>query len=298
MEKTDHCPLCNETRFSTFMEVPDYFLSGEVFTLSKCLACGMIFTNPRPEPENLGAYYKSEDYVSHSNTKRGLIFRIYHLVRKYNFSQKFKLISHLSRGNKILDVGCATGGFLSYFKKRGWDGTGIEPDAQARKMAVEKEGLSVFDEKELTTLLPQSFDVITLWHVLEHVPYPVERLRVLNSLLKDDGLLVVAIPNPASYDATHYGKFWAGYDVPRHLLHFEQKVATSFFTNVNFELVGIRPMKFDAYYISLMSEKYKTGKMSYLKALKIGWTSNRYAKRHENNFSSLIYLLRKKKTDF
>lgn len=298
MKKLEQCPVCNGHRLSVFLEIPDYFLSGDVFPLSECLDCGMLFTNPRPEDEMLGAYYKSDDYVSHSNTKKGLMFRIYHLVRKYNFAQKFRMISTLSPGKKILDVGCATGGFLGYFKKRGWQGCGIEPDAAARRVAIETEGLEVFDEDGLRSLPAKSFDVITMWHVLEHVPAPRERMQQLEALLKDDGLLVVAVPNPASFDAAHYGKFWAGYDVPRHLLHFKPKVAREFFTNVNFELIGIRPMKFDAYYVSLLSEKYKNGKVSFPNALKIGWTSNRRAKKNENNFSSLIYLLRKKKADF
>ncbi len=295
MDIITNCPVCGQQNFRISMEIPDYFLTQEVFKISECLSCGMLFTNPRPALNDLGRYYKSEDYISHSNTKKGLVSKVYHWVRNHNFKKKFKIISELSKGRELLDVGCATGGFLSFFKEKGWSVTGIEPDSDARKVAKEVNGLNVFDESELVHFKENSFDVITMWHVLEHVPFPGERLEVLKRLLKEDGLLVIAIPNPGSYDAEFYGKFWAGYDVPRHLLHFKQNVAKKFFEKLHLDCFCIKPMKFDSYYISLLSEKYKNGKTSYINAFFKGWKSNRFAKKHENNFSSLIYLLRKKK---
>jgi len=298
MENISACPVCKSDQFKTALDCPDFFLSGEVFPISECLNCGMMFTNPRPEPEVLGNYYKSEQYISHSNTRKGLISQVYHRVRKHNFKQKFKMINALSGGKKILDVGCATGGFLAFFKNKGWTTTGIEPDEDARNFAIQTEGLNVLDEKGLESLDQKSFDVITMWHVLEHVPKPGERISQLKSLLKDDGILVIAIPNPSCYDAQHYGKFWAGYDVPRHLLHFKQNVALDFFEKMKLSCVEIRPMKFDSYYISLLSEKYQKGTTSYLKAFFTGLRSNKWAKRNKNNFSSLIYVLRKEKGSF
>lgn len=298
MENVDVCPVCGLKNFSIAMEVPDHFLSQEVFKISECTACGMLFTNPRPRVEDLGKYYKSEDYISHSNTKKGLISRVYHIVRRHNFKQKFKMITRLSKGLELLDVGCATGGFLSYFKARGWTVTGIEPDKDARDFAKNVSGLAVFDEAGLKDFAEKQFDVISMWHVLEHVPFPQDRLSVLKKVLKDDGLLVVAIPNPGSYDAISYGKFWAGYDVPRHLLHFKQEVALAFFKKAGFTCIEVKPMKFDAYYISLLSEKYKTGKSSFIKAYFSGCRSNRFAKKNKGNYSSLIFLLRKEKGDF
>lgn len=298
MEKIEKCPVCEQEKFKVALECPDYFLSKEIFPVTECEHCGMLFTNPRPEPEKIGAYYKSEEYISHSNTRKGLISQIYHRVRRHNFKQKFKLISQESKGSNILDVGCATGGFLSFFKQKGWTVTGVEPDPEARNFAIQQEGLQVFDEKELDHLPEKSFDVITLWHVLEHVPNPQQRLNQLKNLLKDDGLLVIAIPNPGCFDAQHYGTFWAGYDVPRHLLHFKQPVARKFFEKMQWRISGIYPMKFDSYYISLLSEKYQFGKTSYLRAFKTGWRSNRWARKNQNNYSSLIYLLRKEKATF
>jgi 2-polyprenyl-3-methyl-5-hydroxy-6-metoxy-1,4-benzoquinol methylase len=295
METIISCPICGSQQIKEGIKLKDFFFTQEAFSTSECVVCGLIFTNPRPEPERLGAYYKTEDYVSHSDTKAGLVNKVYHYIRKKNFKKKYKLIQKFSgTDGKLLDVGCATGGFLNFFKERGWEVSGIEPDADARTFTQKNYGIEVNDEAFLNNLPAKSFDVITMWHVLEHVPHPVERLKILHEILKDDGLLVIAIPNPGSYDAQKYKEFWAGYDVPRHLLHFKQEVALKFFDQNQFDCIEVVPMKYDAYYISLLSEKYIHGGNHYFKAFKSGLASNRYAKRNLNNYSSLIYMLRKK----
>lgn len=293
MEKLLDCPVCDEGNLEPSGEIKDYFLSGEIFQMYRCMNCGLLFTNPRPEKKDLGRYYQSDDYFSHSKKKKGLITFLYDSVKKYALNQKYRLISKYKKQGSILDIGCATGEFLHYFKNQGWVTIGIEPAEQPRKFAIENYSLEVKPEETIGKLNPGSFDVITMWHVLEHVPDLNQRMKEIHRLLKDDGLLTIALPNYLSWDANHYKGFWAGYDIPRHLYHFTPNTISKLLKKFNFSLIETIPMKFDAFYVSLLSEKYATGKMNYLKAFLNGWHSNRQAKKHENNYSSLIYLAKK-----
>jgi 2-polyprenyl-3-methyl-5-hydroxy-6-metoxy-1,4-benzoquinol methylase len=296
MELLKKCPACDHEKFVEFIQCKDHFLSKEDFTILKCENCGLLFTNPRPEENDLGRYYKSSQYISHSNAKKGLINKIYHFIRRHNHKKKYKLISSYRSKGEILDVGCATGEFLLFLKQKGWNVFGIEPDADARQFAIENNKIEAFPESELVKLGRDKFDVITLWHVLEHVSNLKPRITELYNLLKDDGILIIAVPNSQSLDAAHYGSFWAGYDVPRHLYHFDQKVIKDLFSKFNFSCIEIKPMKFDSYYVSLLSEKYISGKNNYLKAAKTGWQSNCHARKNQMNYSSLIYIFKKEKT--
>jgi 2-polyprenyl-3-methyl-5-hydroxy-6-metoxy-1,4-benzoquinol methylase len=298
MELLSNCPVCNNNKFSEFLQCKDHFLSKETFFILKCENCGLLFTNPRPDKKTIGQYYKSNQYISHSNTRKGIVNRIYHFVRSLNHRTKYKSISKIKSEGEILDIGCATGEFLAYFKKRGWKITGIEPDSDARKYAQNNYCLDVFPEDEIQSLGEKRFDVITLWHVLEHVPELNRRIQELYRLLKDDGILIIAVPNASSYDANHFGTYWAGYDVPRHLYHFNKEVIGRLFKKHHFICSDILPMKFDSFYISLLSEKYLSGKNKYFKAINTGIKSNCYARRNENNYSSLIFVLEKEKTEF
>lgn len=293
MENLTSCPVCNEGKLKPSDEIKDHFLTGETFQISRCVNCGFLFTNPRPEKKDLGRYYQSEDYYSHSKKKKGLITFLYDAVKNRALNQKYQLISKYKKKGVILDVGCATGEFLYHFYHRGWKTIGIEPAEQPRKFAIENYGLEVKPEESIARLNPGSFDVITMWHVLEHVPDLNGRMNEIRRLLKADGLLVIALPNYLSWDANHYSGFWAGYDVPRHLSHFTTDTISKLLQKFDFRITEIIPMKFDAFYVSLLSEKYKTGKMNYLKSFLNGLRSNRQAKKHENNYSSLIYLAKK-----
>lgn len=294
MKTINNCPVCNSSRFSDFLKVEDYFLSHEVFSLKKCNTCGFVFTNPRPTENDLGLYYQSEEYISHSSSTQSITDKIYYSVRNYTIKQKFKLINKHFKAAKILDIGCGTGEFLSYFKAKGWNTTGIEPNETARKIATKKHGLNVHLEAQLDKLKKSSFEVITMWHVLEHVPDLSLRIKQLKSLIKEKGILIIAVPNIDSKDAKTYGNFWAALDVPRHLYHFNPSTIKKLFEKFGFELKETHPMKFDAFYISMISEKYKTGKANYIKAIYNGLKSNLYAAFHKNNYSSNIYVLQLK----
>jgi 2-polyprenyl-3-methyl-5-hydroxy-6-metoxy-1,4-benzoquinol methylase len=293
MEELKNCPACGQTDFTTHLFCEDHFLTKEKFSLVRCKNCDLIFTNPRPIASDLGKYYKSEEYISHSNSQKGIVNKVYHWIRRRNHKTKFQLITKYVDTGRLLDIGCATGEFANYFKSKGWEVTGVEPDADARKFALTTYNIKVLPEEDIQKLEAGSYDVITLWHVLEHVPELGKRIRELKSLLHDNGLLVIAVPNPESYDAKYYGEFWAGYDVPRHLYHFSQKAAKGLFERFGLSCIGIIPMKFDSYYVSMLSEKYRNSGSRLMKAYRSGCRSNKYAKKNDNNYSSLIYLLKK-----
>lgn len=293
MEFLKQCPVCGTEKFEPFISGKDYFLSGEDFAIVKCAQCGFRFTNPRPLANELGRFYESTDYISHSNSRQGIFAMAYQQVRKYTLRQKYLLISKFHKNASILDIGCATGQFLNYMSEMGWKTTGIEPDTKTRTRAQDEFGLEVYGEEQLGFFEKESFDVITMWHVLEHVAALDNRMEQLRKLLKPEGTIIVAVPNCESPDAVTYGKFWAGYDLPRHLYHFSKKDITALAGKYNFRVETVLPMKFDSYYVSLLSEKYKHGRMRFIPALWNGFWSNNKAGRN-NNYSSLIYILKTK----
>lgn len=288
----DKCLVCGSNQFEPFLQCKDYTVSQESFQIVSCKSCGFKFTNPRPEDLVIGNYYKAESYVSHTNTKKGLINKLYHAVRSYTLKKKVSMInSYVSRGT-ILDYGCGTGMFLKACQENGWETFGIEPDDSARKIASEQ-GLTVFSDKGRvqTYITDKQFSAITLWHVLEHVTDMSETLSFFKSKLKKDGVLVIAVPNHVSYDAQFYKEYWAAYDVPRHIYHFDVRTMSALLKNNGFQLVETKGMKFDSFYVSMLSEKYKTGSMNLLKAFLTGLKSNLKAK-DSTEYSSTIYVFK------
>lgn len=278
---------------SIFLQVKDHSVSGESFELLYNKDLEMLETHPRPSLEKLPTYYQSEDYISHTDSKRNLLEKVYHLVKSIALKQKLELINNVSEGgNTLLDVGCGTGDFLKIALDNHWKVSGIEPNQQARIFANQKTNNKVFDSDHLLNFEKNSFDVITLWHVLEHLPNLEEHFSILNSLLKPNGVLIIAVPNYKSYDANYYKEFWAAYDVPRHLWHFSQTSISKLASKVGLTVKDKLPMKFDSFYVSLLSEKYKSGFMNPVKAFWIGWRSNRRAI-VTGEYSSLIYVIKR-----
>lgn len=277
---------------SIFIEVKDYSVSKEKFQLLYNEELEFLETFPKPEAEELPNYYKSENYISHTDSKRNLFEKSYHFIRQIALKNKLKLITSFKTKDKnLLDIGCGTGDFLQVAKQQNWNVTGVEPNVNAREIANRKVTNTVYDIDALRTLKNESFDVITLWHVLEHLPNLKEDVSTLKRLLKPKGVLIIAVPNYKSFDATYYNNFWAAYDVPRHLWHFSQTSISKLFASENMKIEKTVPMHFDAFYVSLLSEKYKTGRMNYFKAFRIGLQSNLKAK-SSGEYSSLIYCLK------
>ena len=294
MEQIRNCPVCQKNIFETYLEVQDYTVSQKKFQIENCKSCGFKFTNPRPDQYEIGEYYKAESYISHTNTSKGLIAQIYHAVRKYTLKSKLNIINdlYLEKG-KLLDVGCGTGMFLNEARKNGWKVNGVEPDLGAREIAEKINKITIKTEV-LTSFYQEQFNVITMWHVLEHINLLNETIDWLKERLSENGALIIAVPNYESKDAEIYQAQWAAYDVPRHLYHFSQKSIKQLFDQKGFRLEKTLPMKFDSFYVSMLSTKYQTGKISYLKAFMDGLKSNLDAGISKGNYSSLIYIFKKK----
>jgi 2-polyprenyl-3-methyl-5-hydroxy-6-metoxy-1,4-benzoquinol methylase len=293
MKVIRNCPSCNSDKQKTSLVCKDWLVSQEEFTIVECQSCKLKYTNPRPEDETLGHYYESSEYISHSNTKAGFISKIYQVVRNHTLRQKEKLLrKHVSRGT-VLDYGCGTGHFLKYCNDTGWSVFGIEPDAKARASALSNKLIAYPNKASFTEKHEgQKFDAITLWHVLEHVTDLKETLEFFNLSLKGNGTLVIAVPNHRSYDASFYGQDWAAYDVPRHLYHFDITSLEFLLKQHGFILIKTKPMLFDSFYVSMLSEKNKKGKINYISAVLIGLISNLKAV-FSSEYSSRIFIFKK-----
>lgn len=274
---------------NTYIQVQDFSVSKEKFDLLLDSDLGLLKTHPQPSLETLGKYYESEDYISHTDAKRSWFEKVYHLVKSYSLQKKVGILRdyHPKQGS-LLDIGAGTGDFLVTAKAAGWQITGIEPNENAKNLAISK-GVSF--QKDSKSVENQSFDVITMWHVLEHVPDVTSQIQELKRLIKPDGTIIIAVPNYKSYDAKHYQNFWAAYDVPRHLWHFSKTSIEKLVARENMQLVATLPMLFDSFYVSLLSEKYKTGSMNFFRAFRIGFLSNWKAKRTKE-YSSHIYIIK------
>jgi 2-polyprenyl-3-methyl-5-hydroxy-6-metoxy-1,4-benzoquinol methylase len=284
------CPLCGETKLSSHLSTKDFFFTQESFSLSICENCKLVFTNPIPK--NLSKYYETTNYLSHNTGDNGLIGRLYSFIRNINIKNKYKLVTRFSANGRILDIGCGTGEFLNFFNKRKWNVTGVEPNSTAREFAKTKYKLDILAEESLNSMIPDSFDVISMWHVLEHVPDLNNRIAQVSKLLKKDGTIFIALPNLESPDSKKYGKFWSALDVPRHLYHFTQNSFMKLINNHNMKLVHAEPMKFDSYYVSMLSEKYIKNRLYFPAAIINGFISNIKAKK-KNNYSSMIFVVKK-----
>ena len=285
----NECPVCLSKKINFSFKCKDYMITQEEFDVAKCSNCDFLFTNPVPVVSEIGKYYESDVYVSHSNTKTGLKNFVYHLVRNFTLQRKIDLVKrYVSRGT-LMDIGSGAGYFLNKARGSGYSSFGLEPSKEVREGAIESFGLDVKDISELHTLSDKSVDVITMWHVLEHV-YDLNRdVQRMLDVLKDDGVLIVAVPNPGSWDAKFYGDLWGGWDVPRHLYHFTEKDVRTLFDRHKAEVVEVKPMQFDPVYVSMLSEQYKGG--STLSAIKNGLTS--YLNKNRYGCTSQIYIIKK-----
>lgn len=275
------------------ISVKDHSVSGEVFTLLYDADYHMYITHPKPTLEEVPSYYESENYISHTDGKRSFFEYLYQFVKGITLSRKQKLLKryHAQLGF-VLDIGAGTGDFIHYLKNKKWEVSGVEPSPKARALAEKKGHLLV---NTIEQLGEHEYDVITMWHVLEHIYDLESQIKWIKSHLKKEGTIFIAVPNFESYDAIHYSASWAAYDVPRHLYHFSKKAITKLFKEESLTVVEILPMTFDSYYVSLLSEKYKNGKGNFFKAFITGWRSNHKARRTKN-YSSLIYVIKHKKT--
>lgn len=289
------CPICNGANFVPFISSIDHTVSHETFRIVKCVSCNLVFTNPRPDDQELAKYYASSTYISHQKKAQTFIDKIYLLVRHFTLKWKLKLIQNnsVATGRTLLDFGCGTGEFIRVSKSIGWQITGVEPSQKARAGAPPEVSRDILPSlKEIKSDI--RFDVITLWHVLEHVPDLNETLQQLKSHCAERGTIFIAVPNHSSHDGHHYKENWAGYDVPRHLWHFNRHSMKTLIEKHSMVIRKIIPMRLDAYYVSMLSEKYKhKGTLTFpslLQAMINATRSNSHAKQ-DMEYSSLIYVV-------
>ena len=289
------CPVCKSNELVELFSAKDYTVSGEYFSVEECKTCTLLFTQNVAEQNEIGRYYASENYISHSDIQAGLVNRLYHLIRKKTLQSKKKLIEIATEksNRNILDIGCGTGAFLNTMKTGGWEITGLEPDETAREKAKTLYGIEPQPSNNIFNLPPNSYDAITMWHVLEHVHQLHEYIGQLKNIVTDIGKIFIAVPNYTSYDAQHYGAFWAAYDVPRHLYHFSPASMKRLVEQHGLTIKKIKPMWFDSFYVSMLSEKYKSGKSNLIKAFLMGFVSNIKTLINPDKCSSLIYIIEK-----
>ncbi len=292
MIEISNSPIDNNT-LKPYLKCLDYTVSKQEFSILKDEESELLITSPRPKSEDLGSYYESESYISHTDSKHTLLDKIYQIVKKYSITKKVRLVQSFMNANasekSVLDIGCGTGDFLEACQKKGFRISGIEPNEKAKSIAEKKLPQKI--NSDIFKLSPQQFDCISMWHVLEHVPNLTDYILELKKKLKPKGVLIIAVPNHKSYDAKYYGKFWAAFDVPRHLWHFSKKSIQLLFEKNELKVIKTIPMKFDSFYVSILSEKYKTKKGNLIKAFYIGLKSNIKAMRTKE-YSSIIYIIK------
>lgn len=289
-----NCPVCGSAAINPLLTVKDHSVSKKEFVIWQCGNCSLQFTQDVPNEESIGSYYQSSDYISHSNTSKGLVNKLYQTVRNYTLNQKANLIiSKTVKRGTILDIGAGIGAFLNTMKQKGWHITGIEPDKGARQQAKNLFDIQLSEAGILNQLGEISFDAITLWHVLEHVHQLHAYVERLKSLLKPNGKIFIAVPNYQSLDSSIYKSYWAAYDVPRHLYHFSPKAITILMKEHGLSVIEKKPMWFDSFYISLLSSKYKNGKTNWPGAITSGLRSNFKALFNKDYCSSIIYIIEK-----
>lgn len=290
MENIQNCPACGSPHSTLKFKAKDYTVSNELFHIVTCNSCQLIYTNPRPAANEAGPYYHASAYISHSDTNEGIVNKLYHAVRKFTMQSKTKWIEPEKKGNKeLLDIGCGNGHFLAAAKEKGWNINGVELDPETAARAAKLTSLTIAPSlKEIGS--DKSFQVITLWHVLEHVYELDEYFQFFKSRLAQDGKLLLALPNPASFDANYFEEYWAAYDVPRHIYHFTPATIAALAAKYGFTLKKNRGLIFDSFYISLLSNEYKTGNKRLLHSFCIGLLSNLRAMLGKPNYSSNLYL--------
>ena len=290
MENIQNCPVCGSPDSTLKFKAKDYTVSNELFHIVTCHSCQLIYTNPRPAANEAGPYYHASAYISHSDTNEGIVNKLYHAVRKFTLQSKTNWIEPEKKGNKeLLDIGCGNGHFLAAAKEKGWNINGVELDPETAARAAKLTGLAIAPSlKEIGS--EKKFQVITLWHVLEHVYELDEYFQFFKSRLAQDGKLLLALPNPASFDANYFEEYWAAYDVPRHIYHFTPATITALAAKYGFKLKKSRGLIFDSFYISLLSNEYKTGNKRLLHSFCIGLLSNLRAMLGKPNYSSNLYI--------
>lgn len=289
------CPWCGSEKSHLHLHLKDYFLTQEPFDIVECEQCHLLFTLPRPSSNEIGKYYQSQDYYSHQENNNGFVPRLYEAIKKVNIKHKYKLAANdvlCSSAGKLLEIGCGVGDFLHYAENNGWQCCGVEPSDEAVGILRSKSSAVIVKPEQIGDFPDASFDLICMWHVLEHVDSLTWQIDELKRLVKPNGRIVIAVPNYQSYDAQYYKDKWAAYDVPRHLNHFSSDVLCNILNSKGLVFVGMDKLLWDSFYISYLSEKYCRNRIALLRGIWRGLVSNIKAWK-SGQYSSLVYVYEK-----
>ena len=269
------------------LKIRDHFLTKEVFNVVEHIE-GVLKTEPDLDEKTLKKYYDSSQYSSHNNIG-GCIGFLYSLSARIMLRFKFRVLAkHINKESLIVDFGCGTGGFMSSLKKKKYNVVGVDSNKKARDKCLEKKLTTFKSIKDFK----ENIDAITFWHSFEYVSNPNEILNQIINQSKNNLTVVIALPNYRSFDAKHYGAFWAAYDVPRHRFHYSARGIKKLMKSYGFECLKTKPMLLDAFYISIMSEKYKKSKLSFVKGIMVGLISN-LAGLFSSSYSSSVFVFKK-----
>lgn len=293
----DKCPLCKSSAIKKRFACVDEFATGEQFDIFECTACGLAFTQNVPDEKEIDRYYESPTYISHSNTSKGFVNRVYHIVRRIMLQKKARKVEILTglKNGRLLDYGAGTGHFARLMETRGWSVTAIEKNGKARELALKEFGFEMLPVEALSAIKDKELDVVTMWHVMEHIQEPDRMWDELHRILGDKGIAIIAVPNSASYDALKYKEHWAAYDVPRHLWHFTPSTIAQWGEKHGFVLDGQYTMPFDGFYISMLSEQYKGSRLHTIRGFWNGFKGWLLQCRRSSASSSIIYVFRKRR---
>jgi 2-polyprenyl-3-methyl-5-hydroxy-6-metoxy-1,4-benzoquinol methylase len=289
------CPLCLSEAIAVQIKCTDHFISKELFDIARCSSCGFLFTQDYPDETGISKYYESEAYISHSDTSKGLLNKLYHIIRQVMLIRKRRIIERTTglRTGNLLDIGSGTGHFASMMRRSGWNVKGVEINEEVRQSSSSAFGLDIYSPAEISGLEKESLDCVTMWHVLEHLYNPEEYLSKILPLIKPGGTCLVALPNSSSLDAKFYGKFWAALDVPRHLWHFNPDTFSQFTAKLHLQIERRYVLPFDVFYISMLSERYRGSEFPFIKGLmRTTWFAILSIFRRDGS-SSIIYILKK-----
>lgn len=293
----DKCPLCKSSAIIKRFACIDQFATGEEFDIFECSDCGLAFTQNFPDEKEVDRYYESPAYISHSNTNKGIVNRVYHLVRKIMLRKKARRVEQLTgfKNGRLLDYGAGTGHFARLMESRGWDVTAIEKNDKARELAAREFDFNMLPVEALAAIKDKELDAVTMWHVMEHIQEPDNMWRELHRILADDGIAIIALPNSISYDALKYKEHWAAYDVPRHLWHFTPDTIAHWGGKHGFTLEKQYTMPFDGFYISMLSEQYKGTRLHTIRGFWNGFKGWVAQWHRSSASSSIIYVFKKKR---
>ena len=293
----DKCPLCQSSAIKKRFACVDEFATGEQFDIFECTACGLAFTQNVPDEKEIDRYYESPTYISHSNTSKGFVNRVYHIARRIMLQKKARKVEKLTglKNGRLLDYGAGTGHFARLMETRGWSVTAIEKNGKARELTLKEFGFEMLPVEALSTIKDKELDVVTMWHVMEHIQEPDRMWDELHRILGDKGIAIIAVPNSASYDALKYKEYWAAYDVPRHLWHFTPGTIAQWGEKHGFVLDGQYTMPFDGFYISMLSEQYKGSRLHTIRGFWNGFKGWLLQCRRSSASSSIIYVFRKRR---